>query len=108
MTERKELNYFDFELSYMEKTRDVNLQQEADKEIKRIDKVLEELEVLDHHGQEILELIESYHTDSKHFFKEKMFLQAFEAAVICWAYVDTGLHLNLFKVPEEMKRIFTI
>ena len=84
-----------------------DLEKEADKEIKRIDEVLENLEVLDYHGEEILELVNSYHEDSKYFFKEKMFLQAFEAAVICWAYIDVGLHMNLFSVPEEMKKIFT-
>ncbi|MFH0711098.1 MAG: DUF357 domain-containing protein [Candidatus Aenigmatarchaeota archaeon] len=84
------------------------LEKETEKEIKRIDEVLKVLEVLNQDGKGILELIESYHTDSKHFFKEKKFLQAFEAAVICWAYVDVGLHVGIFKVPEEMKKTFTV
>ena len=83
------------------------LEKEADKEIKRIDEVLENLEVLDYHGEEILEMANSYHKDSKYFFKEKMFLQAFEAAVISWAYLDVGMHMNFFEVPEELKKIFT-
>ena len=85
-----------------------NLENESEKEIKRISKVLENLEILDSKGDEILELIKAYNTDSKHFFKEKKFLQTFEAAVICWAYVDVGLHLGIFKVPEELKRMFTV
>jgi len=84
------------------------LEKETEKEISRIDKVLENLEVLDHKGEKILELINSYHIDSKHFFKEKKFVQAFEAAVICWAYVDVGIHLDLFALPEEFKKIFTV
>jgi hypothetical protein len=83
------------------------IEKEAEKEIARIDEVLENLEVLGYHGEEILDMVNSYHEDSKYFFKNKMFLQAFEAAVICWAYVDVGIHMNLFDVPDELKKIFT-
>jgi hypothetical protein len=84
------------------------LEKEAEKEIRRMDGILEKLEVIDSKGEKILELVEAYNKDLKHFFKEKKFLQAFEAAVICWAYVDVGLHLKIFKVPEELKKMFTI
>jgi hypothetical protein len=53
-------------------------------------------------------LAKSYLTDAKYFYEKKKFLEAFEAAVIAWAYLDAGLHLKVFKIPESMKKIFTI
>lgn len=86
----------------------MEIEQEAKKEIERMEKVLEGLKVLRHEGKEIFELVNSYFTDAKHFYQNKKFLQSFEAAVICWTYVDSGLHLKLFSVNEEVKKFFTI
>lgn len=86
----------------------MEVEQEAKKEIERMENVLKSLKVLKPEGKEIFELINSYFTDAKHFYENKKYLQAFEAAVICWAYVDSGLHLKLFSVNEEVKKFFTI
>ena len=49
----------------------------------------------------------NYFDDGKHFFEKEDFLKAFEAFVIAWAYVDAGLKLDFFEIPEDMKENFT-
>lgn len=82
--------------------------EEAKKEIERIDKIMKHLEVVDSKADSLVEVIHSYYEDSKSFFKKKQYLQALETAFIVWAYVDAGLHLKVFKVPDELKKMFTV
>ncbi len=84
------------------------LEKEAKKEIERIEKIIKNLAVLDSKADNLVEVLNSYYQDSKAFFKKKQYLQALESAFIVWAYVDAGLHLGVFKVPDEMKSIFTV
>jgi hypothetical protein len=86
----------------------MELKNEAKKEIDRVEFIMKNLKLVKPEGNEILKLINSYFEDAKHFYEKERFLQAFEAAVICWAYVDAGLHLNVFEVPENLKKIFTV
>lgn len=81
---------------------------EAEKEIKRVQLIMENLKVIDSKANTLFGVLKSYYEDSKLFFKKKRYLQALEAAYICWAYVDAGLHLKVFQVPDELKKIFTI
>ncbi len=85
----------------------MSLKQEAKKEIQRIEKILQTLKLRNRKGKKLLELIKAYFQDSKYFFQKKKYLQAFEAAVICWAYVDAGLHLKVFSVGKEIRKWFT-
>jgi hypothetical protein len=80
----------------------------AEKELKRMQIVIEQVESLNKNGEEILKLAKSYLTDAKYFYEKKKFLEAFEAAVIAWAYLDAGLHFKVFRIPESMKKIFTV
>lgn len=86
----------------------MKIENEAKREIERIDKVLKKLKVVNSEGNKIFELVKSYHSDAKHFFDRKKFLQAFEASIICWAYIDSGLHLGIFEIPKEFSKLFTI
>jgi hypothetical protein len=86
----------------------VDLQKEAEKELKRIDDIIPKVELLKPEGKELLLICKSYHEDARFFFNQQKFLQAFEAAVICWAYIDAGIHLGVFKVPPELSRQFTV
>lgn len=87
----------------MEELRDV-----AKKEIDQMDEIIEEVKVVDKKGNDIMELSKAYFSDSKHFFEKKDFIRAFEAVVISWTYIDSGLHLKVFKIPEKFKDHFTI
>jgi len=86
----------------------MDIKKEAEKEIERIEKIINGLELIDNKGSKLHELIKAYFSDAKDFHKKEMFLQAFEAAIICWAYVDAGLHLGAFKVSEDLKSLFTL
>ena len=86
----------------------MELEKEAEKELLRIDSVLPKVTLVKPEGKELLRVCESYHEDAHGFFKDKKFLQAFEAAVICWAYIDAGIHFGVFHVPAEFSRQFTV
>ena len=86
----------------------MDLEQEAKKELERVNKIMENLEVIDSKADSLVEVLQSYHKDAKLFFDKEQYLQALEAAFICWAYVDAGLHLKVFRVPDNLKKMFTI
>lgn len=86
----------------------MSLKLEAEKELKRIEKVLKNLKVIDSKGEVLFKSVQSYSKDAKYFFEKRKYLTSFEAAVICWAYVDAGLHLKVFKVSEEVSKWFTV
>lgn len=80
----------------------------AEREIQRMEEAIKDVTIVDNKGLEIYNLSLSYLTDAKHFFKKQDFIRAFEAVVIAWAYIDAGLHFEVFKIPEKHKKLFTI
>jgi len=86
----------------------MEVEEAAKKEIKRMEEVIDKVEALGEDGKEVLQLVKAYMKDAKYFYEKKKFLEAFEAAVIAWAYLDAGLHLKIFRIPESMKKIFTV
>ena len=86
----------------------MELEQFAKKEIEKIENVMNEIKLVDVNGDELLELAKAYFKDAKHFFDKQQYLQAFEAAVIVWAYIDAGLHMKVFSVPEKFLKMFTV
>ncbi len=86
----------------------MELREAAEREVERIKLIEKELKVVNKKGQRLYELFKSYAKDCEHFLKEGKYLEAFEAAVISWAYVDAGLNLGLFSIPEKLRRLFTV
>ena len=80
----------------------------AKKEIDKVELILKELKLIDSKGKDILNLINSYFEDAKYFYSKKQFIQAFEAAVMCWTYADAGLHLKVFEINDSLKKMFTV
>lgn len=80
----------------------------AKKEIDKVEIILKELKLVDTKGKDILSLINAYFEDAKYFYGKSQFIQAFEAAVMCWTYVDAGLHLKVFEITDNLKKFFTI
>jgi hypothetical protein len=78
------------------------------KEIEKMERILKEVKVKDIKALEVYNLALSYFTDAKHFLDKKDFVRAFEAIVICWAYLDACLHFGFLEIPEEFKEHFTI
>lgn len=80
----------------------------AKKEIDKVELIIKELKLIDSKGQDILNLINAYFEDAKYFYDKKQFVQAFEAAIMCWTYADAGLHLNVFEISDDLRKMFTI
>ena len=58
-------------------------------------------------AKEFYDFALNYHKDGLYFYNKKMYVEAFEAQVIAWAYIDTGLKLGYFFAPKEQKGWFT-
>ncbi len=87
----------------------MDLKREAEKETARVKKVMELLEIVNPKKSEsLVKVMKSYYEDCLSFYKKGQYLQALETSFILWAYVDAGLHLGVFKVPGELKRMFTV
>lgn len=86
------------------------IEKSARKEVERTGSFIEKVEIVEDSEEaiQVLLLAKSYFSDAKHFLKEGKFVEAFEAAIISWGYVDSGLHFGKFRVPEEFLGTFTI
>lgn len=91
----------------MEKEITDKLRELTEKEIQRIRKVRGKLKAIrDDKG--LLKLIDSYLQDSSFFLKEGKVIEAFEAAIIVWSYIDAGIRLGVFNLPKRFKNYFTV
>ncbi len=87
----------------------MEIEKEALKEVKRINEIMNNLEIVDEKkSHSLLKVMKSYYVDCVAFYNKKKYLQSLETAFIVWAYVDAGLHLKVFKVPPELHKIFTV
>jgi hypothetical protein len=84
------------------------MREEAEKEIRKMQPVMDSLKLKDSKAKELFDMTLSYFNDAKYFFDKEKYLQAFEAAVIAWAYIDAGLHLGIFSVDEKFSKLFTV
>jgi hypothetical protein len=81
---------------------------EAEKEKTRLQEVFSMLKIKESKkAREFYEFAHNYFKDGLYFFEKQKFLQAFEAFVISWSYIDAGLKLEFFSVPQEQKKWFT-
>lgn len=84
----------------------MTIKRDAEKELARMQKVFDGIKAKD--GKEYFDFAKTYFEDGKYFFEKKKYLEAFEAAVIAWAYIDFGLKLGYFEVPKEQNKWFTV
>lgn len=87
----------------------VELKSAAEKEITRMKQVFEKLEIHHHDkkASDFYDFAKRYFGDGEWFLEKGKHLEAFEAAVIAWAYIDAGMKLGFFSVPKELKMNFT-
>ena len=83
------------------------MKEEAEREIRKMQPVIDSLKLEKEEGAEVFKMANAYFSDAKYFLEKGKFLQAFEAAVIVWAYVDAGLHLGVFSIDKELSSLFT-
>lgn len=86
----------------------MELEELTKKEIEKMENVFKEVKIKDAKALEVYNLALSYFTDAKHFLDKKDFVRAFEAIVICWAYLDACLHFGFLEISEEFKKHFTV
>ncbi|MBI2041210.1 MAG: DUF357 domain-containing protein [DPANN group archaeon] len=86
----------------------MDIKASAEKEIKRMQEIFGKVEVNNaDKSKEFYDFAKTYFEDGKYFLKKEKFIEAFEAAVIAWAYLDAGLKLGFFSVPKDAKKFFT-
>ncbi|UCD04516.1 MAG: DUF357 domain-containing protein [Candidatus Woesearchaeota archaeon] len=84
------------------------MKDKAQKEIDRLSKIFDKIKVKDSKkAQEFFDFAQRYFKDSKYFFEKKKYVEAFEATIIAWAYLDSGLKMDFFQVPKKLEKHFT-
>jgi len=58
------------------------------------------------YAKEIIEMVENYLSDAKHFEKKSDFVNAFAAINYAHGWLDSGVRLDIFKVTDD--KLFTI
>ncbi len=86
----------------------------AEREVNRIREIISNVKVVKtasprsvFSGEDLLDFARNYASDSNHFFEKKDFVEAFEAAIIAWAYIDIGFKLDLLDIPKYLHKHFT-
>lgn len=57
-------------------------------------------------AKEIIEMVENYLSDAKHFENKKDFINAFAALNYAHGWLDSGVRLDVFDVDDD--KLFTI
>ncbi|MCW8966258.1 MAG: DUF357 domain-containing protein [Candidatus Pacearchaeota archaeon] len=58
------------------------------------------------YAKEIINMVENYLSDAKHFEKNKDFVNAFAALNYAHGWLDSGVRLDIFDVKDD--KLFTI
>lgn len=58
------------------------------------------------HAKEIIDMVENYLSDAKHFENKKDFINAFAALNYAHGWLDSGVRLDVFDVDDD--KLFTI
>ncbi|MCS7123125.1 MAG: DUF357 domain-containing protein [Candidatus Aenigmarchaeota archaeon] len=74
-----------------------NLERLVKKEIERVEKILQSIICVDLKCRDVLININSYFNDAKYFFSKNDLINAFEAIIICWAYLDCLIKIGMIK-----------
>jgi len=84
----------------------MEIKKAAEREMKRMKAVFDKIKVKIG-GKEFYDFAHNYYSDGFYFYEKKKYVEAFEAFIIAWAYIDVGLKLKRFLVPKEQKKWFT-
>lgn len=68
----------------------------------KIGSLIENIEVSDEKGQEMLTNMKAYIADSKHFLKAGNEVKSFEAIVWAWAILEICEELGIFKLDTKL------
>ena len=87
----------------------MEIQKYAEKEMNRMKEIMKGLKTVNNGktAKHFYEFSKNYYSDGIYFFKNKKFIESFEAFIISWSYIDCGLKLKFFQVPLKQKEWFT-
>jgi hypothetical protein len=57
-------------------------------------------------AKEIIDMVENYISDAKHFERKEDFVNAFAAITYAHGWIDSGVRLDIFEVKDN--KLFTI
>ena len=60
----------------------------------------------ENYAKEIIEMVENYLSDAKHFQSKKDFVNAFAAINYAHGWLDSGVRLDIFNIKDN--KLFTI
>jgi len=58
------------------------------------------------HAKEIIEMVENYLSDAKHFKKKEDYVNCFAALNYAHGWIDSGVRLDVFDVKDD--KLFTV
>jgi hypothetical protein len=76
------------------------MREETIKMIEKIEPLIDKIEINGKKGEEMMENMKAYVSDSKHFLKNKNYLKAFEAIVWAWAILEICEELDVFRLKR--------
>ncbi|NIO44256.1 MAG: DUF357 domain-containing protein [Candidatus Aenigmarchaeota archaeon] len=76
------------------------LKEETLKMLKKIESLIDKIEIVDSRGEGMLTNMKAYISDSKHFLDNKDFIKAFESIVWSWAILEICEELGIFKIEK--------
>jgi hypothetical protein len=76
----------------------MEIKDEIVKMTKKIEPLLDKIEVKGDKGEEMLTNMKAYVSDSKHFLGNKNYLKSFEAIVWAWAILEICEELGVFRI----------
>jgi hypothetical protein len=76
------------------------MREETIKMLEKIEPLIDKIETKDKKGEEMMENMKAYVSDSKHFLKNKNYLKSFEAIVWAWAILEICEELDVFRLKR--------
>jgi len=89
--------------------KNITIREAAKKEMDRMIEIFHGIKLLkrNHQSLHFYDFASNYFKDGKYFFESKKFVEAFEAFIISWAYLDTGIKLGFFEADKSLRKYFT-
>ena len=78
----------------------MEMKDEILKMLEKIGPLTEKIDARDDKGEEMLENMKAYISDSKHFLGKGNYLKSFEAIVWAWAILEICEDLGVFKIKR--------
>lgn len=78
----------------------MEIKDETVKMLEKIEPLVDKIEVKDEKGEEMLENMKAYISDSKHFLGKENYLKSFESIVWAWAILEICEEFGVFEIER--------